>query len=380
MRVADLFSGCGGMSLGLKGAGMESVVAADHWEDASAVYEKLLGHRPKQLDLHDVVEAAGLVRKERVDVVAGGPPCQDFSSAGNRVEQGRADLTLAYAETVSSVRPTWFIMENVLLARSSNAYAKARRVFERAGYGLTETVMNAAHFGVPQIRKRLIVVGRLEEEHDFLAPWIEDGRSEEPMTVRDYVKDDFGIEFYYRHPRVWEKRAIYSLDEPSATVRTVNRPIPSTYRAHPADAAKPRGVRQLTPNERARLQTFPKRFKYDCSMTAADEMIGNAVPVKLAEHVGKVIMRYEGMRGKEADMDEFRHWLTDVSGLQERSAGSVVSRLKRARGFLGNKRFVDVRDATHELEKQSDFAALQVTVKSQLRRALGLYAQFAGGR
>lgn len=380
MRVADLFSGCGGMSLGLTQAGMESVVAADHWEEASAVYEKLLGHRPKQLDLQDVVETAGLVRKARVDLLAGGPPCQDFSSAGNRVEQGRADLTLAYAETVSSVRPNWFIMENVLLARSSNAYAKARNVFKRAGYGLTETVMNAAHFGVPQIRKRLIVIGRLEEEDEFLAPWIEDGKSDEPMTVRDYLSDEFGIDYYYRHPRVWEKRAIYSLDEPSATVRSVNRPIPSTYRAHPADAAKPEGVRQLTPKERARLQTFPKRFKYDCSATAADLMVGNAVPVKLAEHVGKVILRYETMRGKEADMDEFRHWLTDVSGLKDRSAGSVVSRLKRARAFLGDKRFVDVRDATHELEKQTDFTKLQVTVKSQLRRALGLYAEFAARR
>jgi len=380
MRVADLFSGCGGMSLGLRGAGMEPVFAADHWLEAGEVYEKLMGHAPLQLDLHDVVEATRKVRRHKVDVIAGGPPCQDFSSAGDRVERSRADLTRCFAETVSAVRPQWFIMENVLLARSSDAYAKAKRVFRSAGYGLTETVMNAAHYGVPQIRKRLIVVGRLEEEDGFLSPWIDDGRSELPMTVRDYVGDEFGIEYYYRHPRVWEKRAIYSIDEPAATIRTVNRPIPGNYRVHPNDATHPTGVRQLTPKERARIQTFPARFKYDCSMTMADEMVGNAVPVKLAEFVGRQVLRYEKMRSKERDLEEFRGWLVDVSGLQERSAGNVISRLRRARGMLGMKRFVDPRDAAHELGKSEEFAQLTVTVRSQLRRALGLYAEFAGKR
>lgn len=380
MRVADLFSGCGGMSLGLKAAGLEPVFAADHWFEASEVYNRLLKHQPHQLDLARVTEAASKVRRERVDVIAGGPPCQDFSAAGERVERGRANLTLSFAETVSAVRPKWFIMENVQLARLSDTYARARRVFKAAGYGLNEAVMNASLYGVPQLRKRLILVGRLEEDDGFLMPWIEDGQSDEPLTVRGYLGDELGIEYYYRHPRVWEKRAIYSIDEPAATIRTVNRPIPSNYRAHPNDAAAPHGIRQLTPTERARIQTFPKRFKYECSATAADEMVGNAVPVKLAEYVGRVVMRYEDMRGKEADLEEFRGWLVVGKELLPRSAGNVVSRLRRARGFLGGKRFVDPRDAAHELDKQKEFLKLTVTVRSQLRRALDLYAEFAGRR
>ncbi len=106
-------------------------------------------------------------------------------------------------------------------------------------------------------------------------------------------------------------------------------------------------------------------------------MVGNAVPVKLAEYVGHVILRYESMRGKEADLDAFRAWLVDGHHrLQERSAGNVISRLRRARAFLGDRRFGDPRDAAHELDKQRDFQLLTVTVRSQLRRALGLYAEF----
>lgn len=378
MRVADMFSGCGGMSLGLTAAGLDPVFAADSWQEANQVYEHLVGHRSQLLDLSCVAEAASKVRRERVDIIAGGPPCQDFSAAGERIERGRANLTRSYAETVSAVRPTWFIMENVQLAQSSDAFAAARRVLKKAGYGLTETVMNASLYGVPQLRKRLIVVGRLEEEDGFLAPWIEDGQSDSPLTVRNYMGEELGIEYYYRHPRVWEKRAIYSIDEPSPTIRTVNRPIPKNYRAHPNDAAAPEGIRQLTPMERARLQTFPKRFKYECSATAADKMVGNAVPVKLAEFIGGVVMRYEDMRGKEADLEDFRGWLMDGKDLLPRSAGNVVSRLKRARSFLGGKRFVDPRDATHALDKQGEFQKLTVTVRSQLRRALDLYAEFSG--
>jgi len=378
MRVADLFSGCGGMSLGLRASGMEPVFAADHWSEAAEVYTHLLEHAPKILDLSDVVRTVTHVRRERPDIVAGGPPCQDFSAAGNRKEAARADLTLAYAEAVVAIRPTWFVMENVLLARSSVAYKRARKLFEQAGYGITEKVLNAAYYGVPQIRKRLIVIGRQDELDDFLSEEIDDRATDEALTVRDYVGDEFGIQFYYRHPRVWEKRAIYSIDEPAATIRTVNRPIPMTYRSHPMDAAPPRGIRQLTPRERARVQTFPKRIKFRCSMTMADEMVGNAVPVKLAEHVGRAIMAHEKIRGSEPSLESFRYWLSDCRGFNERSAGSVLSRLKRSKKFLRGQRFTDHRDAAHALSKVSEFAALPSSVRSQIRRALELYAEFNG--
>ena len=244
MRSADLFAGCGGMSLGLKRAGFEPVFAADHWVEATEVYSKLVKHQARIMDLSDIVATASGVRRENPDIVAGGPPCQDFSAAGKRTECKRANLTLSFAEVVAAVRPTWFVMENVQLAQASSAYARAKARLSGAGYGITEVVLNAAYYGVPQIRKRLIVVGRQDEDDGFLESFFEDRRQDEAMTVRDFLGDELGVEVYYRHPRVWEKRAIYSVDEPSATIRTVNRPIPKNYRPHPRDAALPRGVRQ----------------------------------------------------------------------------------------------------------------------------------------
>ena len=84
------------------------------------------------------------------DIIIGGPPCQDFSQAGKRQEGERANLTECFAHIVKSVRPKWFLMENVDRAQRSQAYLMARKIFVKAGYGLTEKVLNANVFGVPQ--------------------------------------------------------------------------------------------------------------------------------------------------------------------------------------------------------------------------------------
>ena len=84
------------------------------------------------------------------------------------------------------------------------------------------------------------------------------------MIVREYMKDELDIDYYYRHPRNYSRRAIFSVDEPSPTVRGVNRPIPESYQKHRGDAADPsENVRPLTTIERARIQTFPDNFKFE---------------------------------------------------------------------------------------------------------------------
>ena len=114
------------------------------------------------------------------------------------------------------------------------------------------------------------------------------------MTVRDYLGDSLGIEHYYRHPRNYSRRAVFSIDEPSPTIRGVNRPVPPNYKPHPNDSAKVGpGIRPLSTLERSYIQTFPKDFVFKGPKTELEEMIGNAVPVKLAEHVAKAILEYE---------------------------------------------------------------------------------------
>jgi DNA (cytosine-5)-methyltransferase 1 len=237
MRIADLFCGCGGISAGFQAADHEIVFAAENWSRARLVYDANFGHGSTNLDLADIVEAAFVVSRARPDVIVGGPPCQDFSAAGLRTEALRADLTVGFAEIVRACRPAWFVMENVPAAAASRAWRTARVRLARAGYGLTEVNLDASLYGVPQLRRRLFLIGRLDEEDGFLLEDLKAEGADRSLTVREYLGDEFGVQYYYRHPRHWGRRAIYSIDEPAATVRSTNRPIPPKYKPHPLDAA-----------------------------------------------------------------------------------------------------------------------------------------------
>lgn len=292
-RVVDLFCGCGGMSLGFEEAGFDVVAAVDNWEPAIAVHEANLDVPVFDVDLNDVAAAADLVRGFSPDIIIGGPPCQDFSIAGNRDETaGRASLTLSFADIIGLVKPPVFVMENVYTAPKSKTYAEAFRRFRDAGYGLTLKVLDASFCGVPQARKRAFTVGILGGEDDVLVGELEAHLAEKQMTVRDYLGDALGTEYYFCIPRSYKRRAIFSIDEPSATIRGMNRPIPATYKKHPGDVCDPADCRVLTEEERGWLQTFPKWFKWQGSKADVNQMIGNAVPVNLARYVAGVLRLY----------------------------------------------------------------------------------------
>lgn len=295
LRVVDLFAGGGGLSLGFSKAGFEVVCAVENWKPAIAVYETNFPDHPVlNLDLNDSVTASLQIQEFLPDIIVGGPPCQDFSSAGKRDEsQGRASLTISYAEIIQKCKPAYFLMENVARAASSDAFREALSIFKAAGYGLTIKVLDAAYCGAPQMRKRLIVVGALGERDGFLEHALESNLSTEPMTIRRYFRNKLSFEHYYRHPRSYARRAVFSIDEPSPTIRGVNRPIPKGYPGHEGDSiAHDTGVRSLTTEERARIQTFPASFKLPGCKTDVEQVIGNAVPVKLAEYVAKHLISY----------------------------------------------------------------------------------------
>lgn len=171
-------------------------------------------------------------------MIIGGPPCQDFSFAGKRIEAERASLTGAFAKIVCSVKPLYFVMENVDRAAKSNAFAVAREMYKANGYGLTEVILDASKCGVPQKRKRFFCIGILGGEDDAVRDRIQSKMSDKSMTLRDYFGDKLGFEFYYRHPRNYNRRAIFSIDEPTPAMRGVNRPVPKGYPGHPNDACE----------------------------------------------------------------------------------------------------------------------------------------------
>lgn len=294
MRTVDLFSGCGGLSLGLSNAGFDVVAAFDHWKEACAVYEANFDHPIFNVDLGNV-EDMEMFRQWKPDIIVGGPPCQDFSSAGKRNEDGgRADLTLAYANIISEVRPAWFVMENVQQITKSRILPLAKAIFKAAGYGTSQVVLDASLCGVPQTRKRFIMIGHLGAADGFMDAYLVRNQTANPTTIHDYLGDQLGIQHYYRHPRSYARRGVFSIHEPSPTIRGVNRPIPNGYSSHAGDTASVNTaqIRPLTTIERSYLQTFPITFKWPGSKTNLEQMIGNAVPVLLGTYVGNCINAY----------------------------------------------------------------------------------------
>jgi DNA (cytosine-5)-methyltransferase 1 len=294
MKVIDLFAGIGGLSLGFQNAGFEIVAAFDNWQAALSIYQANFNHDAHLMDLSQISDYQKF-KDYHPDLIMGGPPCQDFSSAGKRNEsRGRADLTLSFANIIATVKPTWFVMENVERITKSVTLQKALKIFKAAEYGLSYQILDASRCGVPQLRKRFFLVGLLAAPDSFLDGYLNQYLTEKPMSIFDYLGHDLGIEYYYRHPWSYNRRAIFSIYEPSPTIRGVNRPIPKGYKKHPGDAVDiTDNVRPLTTIERSYLQTFPKGFKLQGTKSELEQMIGNAVPVKLAEYVANKINAFD---------------------------------------------------------------------------------------
>ncbi len=284
------------MSLGFEKAGIDVLCAIDTWDLALEVYEKNFKHDVVRHDLSDANGAVSIVKKYAPDMIVGGPPCQDFSSAGKRdVTLGRADLTYSFANIVCGVLPNWFVMENVEAITKNQILHTVIEQFQNANYGLTAVILDASYCSVPQARNRFFLIGELNGKHGALLNTIKSNLAGSPMTVRDYLGDSLGVRHYYRHPRNYSRRGIFSIDEPSPTVRGVNRPIPPGYKKSVCD---PEGVelseiRPLSTIERSYLQTFPKEFVFSGTKTNLEQMIGNAVPVNLAQFVATCILQYQ---------------------------------------------------------------------------------------
>lgn len=293
LKTIDLFAGCGGMSTGFELAGFNILAAYENWVKAVNIYQMNLKHEVHSIDLSDVSEAVKSIRKYNPNIIIGGPPCQDFSSAGKRVESTRASLTEDFATIIETIKPISFVMENVDRARKSNSYSKAREIFKRAGYGLTEIVLDSSFCGAPQKRKRFFCIGILDEKDGFLEETLIKDLDSKRMTMRDFFGDSLGIDYYYRHPRNYNRRGIFSIDEPSPTIRGVNRPVPKGYIGHPNDSGEVSStLRSLTTRERALVQTFPENFVWEGTKTDLEQMIGNAVPVNLAKYVATHLGEY----------------------------------------------------------------------------------------
>lgn len=295
MKCVDLFAGCGGLSLGFEKAGFRVAAAFDHWDAAIEVYRENFSHPIHKQDLINELDSIAKIASYAPDLIMGGPPCQDFSSAGKRdVTQGRADLTYHFANTVCAIKPEWFVMENVEQIKKSHILHEVIEQFIASDYGLTSIILDASFCGVPQARTRFFLIGHLYDRHNQLTSIFKKNLAEKPMTIRDYLGNQLGLDCYYRHPRNYNRRGIFTIDEPSPTVRGVNRPVPKGYKLNSCDPDNVvlANVRPLTTIERSYLQTFPREFKFSGTKTNLEQMIGNAVPVNLGAFIANGIKEY----------------------------------------------------------------------------------------
>lgn len=192
--VVSLFSGGGGLDLGFINAGYEILWAIDNNQNAVNTYKKNIGDHIKCADI--TKEDIDLIPK--ADVVIGGPPCQSFSLAGMRnVEDARGQLIWHYMRIIEKLEPKAFVFENVtglLSAKNSNKEKIVdllKKAFQDIGYSVEMSILNAADYGVPQKRKRVIIVG-LKGNNRFIfpTPTHGDGNSLKPyVTVSDALDD-----------------------------------------------------------------------------------------------------------------------------------------------------------------------------------------------
>ena len=311
-EVIDLFSGCGGLSLGFQAGGFDVLRAFDSWQAAVETYNSNFTHRAEMLNLDNIDGAVSRLSEFQAGGefpgIIGGPPCQDFSMAGKRLEAENAGLTENFAMIVKMFQPRFFVMENVPNAKHFRTYKSALAMLENADYHVSTHILDASDFGAPQKRKRIFAFGSKDyalskniveqigiEEMEARARTRSLGRA----TVRDWFHDQDLPLIYYRHPRSYARRGCFSIDEPSPTIRGVNRPMPKTYKFNDKDLAvpgfdsliNPREIGPLTVFERKQIQTFPRDFKLTGTKTVDEQMVGNAVPVLLAYVVARAVKR-----------------------------------------------------------------------------------------
>ena len=333
LTLIDLFAGCGGMTLGFRESGrFRSVLAVEADSDAAETYRLNFGDHVAESRIEDVA------RFQSVDVVIGGPPCQGFSPL-NRDFVGfeRRGLWREYLRALRQAEPQAFVMENVPELLRSAEYAEFKRRARRLGFTIDQDVLNAANYGVPQRRRRAIVIGvrtgsvpwptKTHFDPDSChgageLPWTTfreaveglslrpngEGwhrrRNPRPESVRRYkaVPRDGGDRFAMQRnldraglahfvPRCWREKPKGTTDvfgrlwwdRPACTIRT------EFYKPEKGRYLHPSAHRPITLREAARCMTFPDEFVFpeDQAMTSVARQIGNAVPPLLARRIAE---------------------------------------------------------------------------------------------
>jgi len=314
MKIASFFSGAGGLDLGFTNVGFDLAFANDNWQGCWETFEKNHNHSIckksiTEISPEEIPEVIGFV---------GGPPCQSWSLAGamKGINDPRGKLFYNYVELIKAKKPLFFLAENVaglLSDKHISEFIKIIQAFKEIGYNVSYQLLNAKDYGVPQDRKRIIIVGyhkKLGKEFEFPEPMnssfsLRDAIGDLPpaksakeknktngkikISNHEYMNGGFSTIYMSRNRvRGW--------DEHSFTIQAGGRHAPIHPQAPKMKfieqnkrefvKGKEHLYRRLSVRECARVQTFPDDFTFYYNDVADGyKMIGNAVPVKLAEAI-----------------------------------------------------------------------------------------------
>lgn len=325
-KSIEIFAGCGGMALGLEQAGFNNQLLVEVDKHCCATLSQ---NRPKweYVNYDDITKVNFKKwREQNISLVTGGFPCQAFSSAGLRkgFEDDRGDLFYQFLRCIKEIKPIMFVGENVQGLVSHNEGKTLKHIIKllkAAGYIVKYQVLSAEKYGVPQKRKRLIILG-LRKDMSHYEKYLEfpdETTADKPVTLKQALRrvpESAGQEFSEAKAKVMKlvppggcwvdlpkriqreymgkslesgggKRGMarrLEWDEPSLTL-TTSPSQKQTERAHPDEN------RPLQTREYARIQTFPDNWDFSGSTGSVYKQIGNAVPVLLAKHIGQSVMR-----------------------------------------------------------------------------------------
>ena len=342
--VIDIFAGCGGGTLGFKNSGCDVKAAVEIHPMACQSYRlnhpevSLLERDVRELTADHILAAAGL-RRGDTTVLLGCPPCQGFSTLSSLgTKDTRNSLVWRFARLAIDIAPEFIVFENVPGLKNGAGklrWARAKGLLERAGYRLVEGIVDAASYGVPQFRKRLLLLATRhngsclsipEPTHaspiaqtDGLVPWatVHNAIGALPPTCSDDSDNVDQLHKAPRHSEValerlrhiphdggsrrslpahlilnchktcsghWDVYGRMWWDRPSPTLTTGCTNVTRGRFAHPEQD------RAMTLREAARLQTFPDWYLFDGTRSEIASQIGNAVPPLFAEVLAKHVL------------------------------------------------------------------------------------------
>lgn len=322
MKIVSLFAGCGGLDLGLVRSGHDIVLATDIDKDCKLTYDQNFDH---ELLLKDVKELKGEELPE-YDLLAGGFPCQGFSVANKyrSVEDKRNELYLEIVRLLEETKPKFFLAENVpgiLSLGKGEVVKEIMKEFSNIGvenggqgYEVYKYKLNAADYGVPQGRKRVIFLGASRSISDEVRKALFENFPPK-STNTDNLDENLP-------PQLTLRDAIGDLPEPGSTTSELipnhygtnhkvkingymgnrklswDRPGPTMVgrgggTGGPVIAVHPNLNRRFTVRETARIQSFPDDFIFKGSKSSQFRQIGNAVAVNFAYHIGTVLKKFE---------------------------------------------------------------------------------------